>query len=396
MDQYTRTETVGWFERIIQSIKGVLVGLLVFVVSFPLLFWNEGRAVRRAQDLTEGRGAVVEASAATVDPAQEGRLVHLTGAAVSSATPSDPELGPAAPGGLRLRRVVEMFQWHEDRRTSTSSNTGGSQTRRTTITYRKDWSTTPVDSSRFDQPREHFNPAMPVQGASFDAPTVTVGARALTPALVAQISNFRPLPVAPAQLPAVAAWGRPVHAWESGVHVGGDVGAPSVGDLRLRWEVAPAGEVSVLAAQRGGTFGDWTTPSGRTLEQDLSVGAVSAAGMFTSLETGNVVLTWVLRFLGWLMMFAGISMVTRPLVIVADVIPLIGSVVGAGTGLFALLVSAPLTLMTIALGWLAYRPLLGVGLLVAGAGVAFLVGRLAVDRGRAANVQRAAQRAAHA
>jgi hypothetical protein len=185
-----------------------------------------------------------------------------------------------------------------------------------------------------------------------------------------------------------------VRPHEAGLYVGADPISPMVGDLRVRWEVAPAAPVTVLAAQQGNTFADWRTPSGRTLEQNLEMGSVSAAQMFTNLETGNVMLTWVLRFVGWLLMFAGISMVTRPLVVVADVIPFIGSLVGAGTGLFAFLVSAPLSLITIAVGWITYRPLLGVGLLALGVGVAVVFGKLASARGSVQNAQRQAQRQA--
>lgn len=391
-DNITRTEHVSWFERIVDAIKGVLVGLLLFVVSFPLLFWNEGRAVRRAQDLEEGRGAVVEASAGAVDAAHEGKLVHLTGPAATTETLTDEELGPVAAGALRLRRTVEMYQWVEHRETRTSSNTGGSQTRTTTIRYTQEWSATAQDSSRFDQPRGHANPPMGVRSHTLDARSVTVGARALTPALIAQIEGFRPMPVQPAQAPALAALGRPVRAHESGLYVGADPVAPVIGDLRVRWEVAPAAPVTVLAAQQGNTFADWRTPSGRSLEQNLEMGAVSAAQMFTNLETGNVVLTWVLRFVGWLLMFAGISMVTRPLVVVADVLPFLGGLVGAGSGLFAFLVSAPLSLLTIAMGWIAYRPLLGAGLLALGVGIAVVFGKLAAAKGATQNAQRQAQR----
>ena len=41
----------SWFSRIGRAIKGVVVGLVMFAVSFPLLFWNEGRAVRRYKTL---------------------------------------------------------------------------------------------------------------------------------------------------------------------------------------------------------------------------------------------------------------------------------------------------------------------------------------------------------
>ena len=69
-DQFRSVRNVGIGSRLVESIKGVLVGILFFLGSFPLLFWNEGRAVRRAKDLEEGRGAVVAVAAETVDPAR--------------------------------------------------------------------------------------------------------------------------------------------------------------------------------------------------------------------------------------------------------------------------------------------------------------------------------------
>ena len=394
MNSVTRVENIGWGSRIIDSIKGVLIGLVLFVIAFPLLFWNEGRAVRRAQDLAEGRDAVVEASATTVDPAHEGKLVHLTGAAATAEVVGDRALGPVAPGALRMRRVVQMFQWIEERRTNTTSQTGGSQRRTTTITYHQDWSEAALDSSTYDQARDHFNPPMPVRSEAFEPQQVTVGARTLTPALVTQIQNFQAFAVQPAQAPGLTLYQRPITATAEGVFLGVNPGAPTIGDLRVRWEAAPPGVVSVLAAQRGATFDDWRTPSGRTIEQNLELGPKSAAEMFGALEAGNTFLTWVLRFVGWLFLFIGVSMILRPLVVVADVLPFLGSLVGAGAGLAGFVIASPLALITVAAGWIAYRPLLGVGLLAAGFGIAFGLGKLVSARGRSANVERTAQRRA--
>jgi hypothetical protein len=394
VNSVTRAENIGWGSRIIDSIKGVLIGLVLFVIAFPLLFWNEGRAVRRAQDLAEGRGAVVEASATAVDPSHEGKLVHLTGAAATTEVVGDRALGPAAPGALRMRRVVQMFQWIEERRTNTTSQTGGSQRRTTTITYHQDWSEAALDSSTFDQARDHFNPPMPVRSEAFEPQQVTVGARTLTPALVTQIQNFQAFAVQPAQAPGLTMYQRPITATANGLFVGANPGAPSVGDLRVRWEAAPPGVVTVLAAQRGATFDDWRTPTGRTIEQNLEIGPKSAAEMFGALEAGNTFLTWVLRFVGWLFLFLGVSMVLRPLVVVADVLPFLGSLVGAGAGLAGFVIASPLALITVAAGWIAYRPLLGVGLIAAGFGIAFGLGKLVAARGASANLDRAAQRRA--
>lgn len=394
MDSVTEVTRVGWGSRLLDAIKGVLFGLLLFAVSFPLLFWNEGRAVRRARDLEEGREAVVEASAAAVNPAQEGHLVHVTGDAATVEALRDPELGPAAQGVLRMRRVVEMYQWQEERRSRSSSNTGGSQTQTTTYTYNLAWSATPVDSSRFHVVEEHENPAMPLQSTSVEAQHATLGARALTPSLVSQVQGFRPLAVLPAQVPALAALGRALTAHENGIYVGANPMAPALGDLRVKWEVAPGGPVSVLAAQHGATFDDWRTPSGRSLEQNLEAGTVTAAAMFGDLEASNAGLTWALRFVGWLLMFLGVLLVVRPLVVVADVLPFLGSLVGAGAGLAAFVIASPLSLVTVAVAWIVYRPLLGAALLAAGVAVAVLAGKLTSARGREKNASRAALRAA--
>jgi hypothetical protein len=57
-DSFTETSSQGWFSRLGGAIKGILFRMVMFVVAFPLLFWNEGRAVKTAKSLAEGRGAV--------------------------------------------------------------------------------------------------------------------------------------------------------------------------------------------------------------------------------------------------------------------------------------------------------------------------------------------------
>ena len=38
-------EEEGWFSRIGDSIKGIFGGIAIFMLAFPLIFWNECRAV---------------------------------------------------------------------------------------------------------------------------------------------------------------------------------------------------------------------------------------------------------------------------------------------------------------------------------------------------------------
>ena len=138
-DNFSEVSTQSWFSRIGDSIKGILFGGVLAVVAVLVLFWNEGRAVNRAQALKEGGGAVVAVDAERVDPANDGKLVHLSGLATTTETLADGEFGIVT-NALKLRRNAEMYQWKEITSQSKGKNLGGSETTRTTYSYDKMWS----------------------------------------------------------------------------------------------------------------------------------------------------------------------------------------------------------------------------------------------------------------
>jgi hypothetical protein len=129
--------------------------------------------------------------------------------------------------------------------------------------------------------------------------------------------------------------------------------------------------VSIIARQLGDTFESWTSSNGQKFER-LMMGEISAENMVVEMEAENARLTWILRLVGFLLMAFGIGLVMNPLSVFADVIPFLGSLLGAGIALFAGVIALGLSLTTIALAWIAYRPLLGIGLLVVA--VALVVG----------------------
>ena len=94
-DSFSEVTSQSWFSRLGNAIKGVLLGIILFVVAFPLLWWNEGRAVKTAKGLKEAGGAVVSVSADKVDPAHDQQLVHLTAEAATEETLSDADLTAA-------------------------------------------------------------------------------------------------------------------------------------------------------------------------------------------------------------------------------------------------------------------------------------------------------------
>jgi hypothetical protein len=79
-------------------------------------------------------------------------------------------------------------------------------------------------------------------------------------------------------------------------------------------------------------------------------------------------------------MCLGFVLILRPLVVVADVVPLIGYILGAGAGLVALLLTAIVAPLIIAFAWLWYRPLVSIITLLVGAALAFGFKMLAARR----------------
>ena len=103
------------------------------------------------------------------------------------------------------------------------------------------------------------------------------------------------------------------------------------------------------------------------------LGSLTAEAMFQQAEESNRLMTWILRFVGCLLMFFGIAAILRPLSVLADVVPLFGNIVGAGTSIIALLIAALFSLLTIGVAWIVYRPLIGAAVLAVAAAVVFLI-----------------------
>jgi len=137
-------------------------------------------------------------------------------------------------------------------------------------------------------------------------------------------------------------------------------------------------------AQEGVRKMQWLSIRARErLIELIAAGAVPPKVMFQHAQEENVTMTWVLRLAGVVIMLIGFSLVLRPLSVAASVIPLLGDVMGACTFLVALVCSAAIAPIVIAFGWLWYRPLIGIGVLVVGAAATWGLTRLLHTRAAA-------------
>jgi hypothetical protein len=103
--------------------------------------------------------------------------------------------------------------------------------------------------------------------------------------------------------------------------------------------------------------------------------------MFKQAESENAILTWVIRGAALIAMWIGFALALSPLSVLASVIPFLGSLVGAGAGLMSFVLTLGLGSLMIAIAWFSVRPLMAIGIVVAGLVAAFLVSRLRPSRG---------------
>ncbi|MBF0563329.1 MAG: TMEM43 family protein [Alphaproteobacteria bacterium] len=362
-DSVTEVTSEGWGSRIFGSIAGVVFGLVLFIVAFPLLIWNESRAVDTATALAEGRAAVVSVKADSIAAANEGHLVYVHGhlSAGETLVPKTVMSEPA----LKLRREVEVYQWEETKKSVTEKELGGSTTTRTTYSYKKEWSGHLHDSNAFHVHEKHHNPtSMPLENSTSVVEGAKLGAFRLTNPVLNLLNGYHSVP----EQAQAALVRRDVHKsttvqgeW---AYAGNPV-QPEVGDFRVKYSYVPLTEASVIGRQSDGAIETYTTRNGHELVMG-EMGLVSPDSMFKAEEQGNAILTWALRVGGWIAMLIGMMLIVRPLSVLADVIPFLGDVLSAGVFLVAFPVSLCLTLVTVSIAWIMVRPMIGIPLLVVG------------------------------
>ena len=155
--------------NIFRSIKSFFVGIILLVISFPILWWNEGRL-----DVST---IAKTATVITPDGAGgkgEGSLIAVTAGLATDDTSADPDfLKPAT--HIAIKRKSEMFAWVEKKESHERQNLGGSSDTVTTYTYETKWTDDPQKSQDFADPEEHTNPDFPVDSKEFFASTAKVG-----------------------------------------------------------------------------------------------------------------------------------------------------------------------------------------------------------------------------
>uniref|UniRef100_A0A7S3Q7G4 Uncharacterized protein n=1 Tax=Chaetoceros debilis TaxID=122233 RepID=A0A7S3Q7G4_9STRA len=369
-DSAYEVENQSFGDKICDALAGIVIGLVLFIGAFPLLWWNEGRAVDAYKAINEGRDIFIPIDPTVIDAKNDNKLVYLTGLAIPSENLTDSAFGLEVSGSTKLQRNVEMYQYTEKKTSKKKKNIGGGTTTVIEYTYPKKWQSTPIDSSNFKK-AGHTNPQnMPYTSESFYSTNVTLGAFTLPTDMIDRISSVQQLgdslstDIIPSGNTLVQEFQEWTYPNGYGFYFGNTTMYPYIGHTRVTFDALTSGTASIIARQVGSTFAPYVAESEAELYL-VRKGIVSAEDMFLTAEANNKALAMVLRILGAVLMSVGIGLVLKPLEVVADVIPCIGDLVGAAICCVSSLIGVALSLIVIGIAWVANRPII---LAVGGAG----------------------------
>lgn len=372
----TQIDKRSWFQRMGSSLKGIFTGLVLFIIAFPLLIWNEGRDIQIDRSLREGASLVKSIDATVVDPQRDGKLIHFTSEARTPSVLTD-EAFAISENALKLKRTVEIYQWTEEQQTSTVEKIGGSSETSTTYSYKQIWSEQLIDSSTFQDKVNYPNPQNKIlENFEQAASPVSVGVYTLPDRLVSSLADYERLNLANDLLISLPyAQQEQWQIFNNYIYQSADPTNPQIGDARIWYQIIKPGLVSVIAQQNGENLQAYQTKNGKSIEM-IRIGEVSAEEMFAGALQANRLTSWIIRFLAFMFMFLGLNTLLAPLTILVSVIPFFAKILRFGTKLLSGVIALLLSLVTIGITWLIYRPLIGVMVLFLAVLVIIIFSRL--------------------
>ena len=320
-DRFTVTTRQNWFSRVASSFLGMLLGGVLVPAAIVGLWWNEG-----VPDLSKIADDSLEISSASVDPSMNGTFVSITGPITSESSVSDP---PFIESGayIKLTRRTEIYAWDEERRSSeTTDAVGGGSTTETTYTYDTEWVSTPDDSTTFEYPEGHRNPAKTLSDATFAVDRASIGAYAIDVTQGVELPSGTTITPSRGELP--AGYG----VADMYIYTRSDAqSAPRVGDERLSY-IALARDTTVTAfgSVEDGTFAPYRHSEHTFFE--VMEGTRSEA--IEAMHNTYVLFVWIIRVVGVLGIFVGLQLLTGPISRLLSLIGVVGAVFDGISGFF--------------------------------------------------------------
>lgn len=327
-------------------LAGALFGVTLLIGSVVMLWVNEGRA-----DLSKIARHAIIVTQGTAPAEAQGQLVAITGRLEVTEAALDSDLGVRG-DFLELNRKVEMYAWDESEEDEKYS-------------YEKEWTTSPEDSSSFEYPAGHENPAMPYRAATFHALKGRVNNYTFDPS---QARLTSPEAIVPGEGLRLPEWG-----YQEGEYLYIGVGSPSrpaIGDVRISYTAVQSGRTVSLY---GLLQGNEVAPFVQGGDKLYGIWAGGHDEARAAMHREYVMIGWFMRIGGFLLMWFGLNLLLSPLTNLLGFIPVLGrlgrGVIWAITFVIALVIS----LVIIIVSFVAHHWYLLLALVLVGVGITVFV-----------------------
>jgi len=346
-----------WLSKIGGSIKGILIGLILFVISIGVLYWNEGRV-----DLSNVASNAVEISATSSPTDLKTKFISVTGQLTTNEQLQDDYL--KAGDYIALQRNVEVYAWEEKAETKTQTSTNeetNSTSTEKTYTYNKAWISSPADSTKFKFPEKHKNPTKQMQDKRIVSQNAKIGIYNIDPNK-AQLPSFNTVTLTTENT--VLSEGKLTEDEDNGINYYenfediaptlegnyifkgfGTIDKAEIGDIRVSYTSLSANQEVTIFGELNGTkispyIGEKNSKVYRIFN---STRTESLAQMSGEHKTA----TWGLRILGFILMWVGLGMLFGPITTILDFIPLVGDLSKSVIGIITFIAAAILSTLII-------------------------------------------------
>ncbi|MFW5780457.1 MAG: TMEM43 family protein [Bacillota bacterium] len=361
-----RVTRQSYGSKLISSVIGAILGIVLFLGSFVVLYINEGR-----EDLSK-IAMNAEVITQQENNLESGSLVFIKGNLDTSNYVSDDYL--TNDNYIFITRAVEMYAYVEKEHKESEDNLGGSTTTVTTYTYEKKWTKSPNKSTTFrgddnevptdipegyntwieQKPSDNYQKASDLNMGDYSVGENVSFSGSKTLNLTQDNTETDDLdnPVVMEK-----------YLYNSFSEPPAPT-SPSLGDIRISYKVLTSEDTGMLlGAVDGNDILAYITPKNNKLFRFFAE-ADSKAEAVLILESEHKTTTWILRLVGWFMMFAGLLAMTGPVTKFLSVIPFFSRISGFIFAVAAFFISIVLSALTILLSIILQNFWLAVALII--------------------------------
>ncbi len=281
----------------------LILGVIFILCSSWRLLANERGTGKVLDGLTRVADSIVSVNYQVVDPANEGKLVHMNAAITTEDSLSDPLFGVTLPKVLRLKRSVKTRQWVEK-----ATNYGDSKHKDIRYSYSEEWREEIIPSDSFkkaghNNPLTHKFPSRLWTAATFD-----IGAFHLTPAQGVELLNRCKMDdVLLSEVKTIPPGG--VMGACVAIFFGkGTYNNPRIGDTKVTHHIVKTQEISLYGKQTGSGIEPFQTGAGQKIFKSR-LGVYSTKEMLTKDLDELTFKFWKMRAFGVAGFFLGLFLV---------------------------------------------------------------------------------------